>query len=720
MADPLAPQDIARASFGTARRGYEQQAVRGFLHEVSALVDRLTRSEKELREQLQRAEVRLGSVAQPDEATLLEILGAETTRVLTSAHEAAAEIRSKAEAAAERIIADATGSAEEVRASAVREVEGLVAQLTAEAESLRDAARNEFELRKAEAHAAAERIHDDATAAAHALHEEGAAALALAREEAAVVVAAAQQRGREMVAEAQAVRERVLRDLAARRKRARQQVEKLNAGRERLLKAYATVQGTIDEATNELTVSITDARAAASAAARRVEEEPETPLEVLDAEVAAAGLVDLPIADADPGDDLDLSVSDEDDGDVDAGFGPLSGEVPVIEAAAAPAESAPEAAGAEGPRDPEPAPVEPPLDLDERRTRKGRRKKGFEGLPPSELTVLEPTSPDEGVRILAEPEAPDEPVALEVSEPSGAPAAERAARVDEAEASAADDVFARLREQRTSEPDGEATEVGASAAESPAVESPVDEEGPVADEPDVAPAADLVVKDEVVVDPLTSADAVPDASFAARADAVAPIDKELRRRLKRALADEQNEVLDLLRRAKPKGVDDLLPSVDDHAARWADAAIPPLDAAATSGAASLGGTAATVSDLANDLAQSLTGPLRERIDRSFAASDGNLEDVADRVRALYREWKGQRLSEASEHFVAAAYARGVFDAVDPAAKVRWVVDPSAGACPDCDDNVLAGAISKGDDFPTGNACAPAHPGCHCLVLAQTD
>ncbi|MGQ0431747.1 MAG: hypothetical protein ACT452_04985, partial [Microthrixaceae bacterium] len=141
---------------------------------------------------------------------------------------------------------------------------------------------------------------------------------------------------------------------------------------------------------------------------------------------------------------------------------------------------------------------------------------------------------------------------------------------------------------------------------------------------------------------------------------------------------------------------------------------------ATSGAASLGGAPAAVSDLANDLAQSLTGPLRERIDRSFAASDGNLEDVADRVRALYRELKGQRLSEATEHFVAAAYARGVFDAIDPAAKVRWVVDPSAGACPDCDDNVLAGAISKGDDFPTGNACAPAHPGCHCLVLAQTD
>ena len=94
-----------------------------------------------------------------------------------------------------------------------------------------------------------------------------------------------------------------------------------------------------------------------------------------------------------------------------------------------------------------------------------------------------------------------------------------------------------------------------------------------------------------------------------------------------------------------------------------------------------------------------------------------MDDIADRVRALYREWKGQRLAETSQSFVAAAYARGVFDAVDAGATVHWVVDPSAGPCPDCDDNVLAGAITKGEEFPTGNACAPAHPGCHCLVLA---
>jgi hypothetical protein len=99
------------------------------------------------------------------------------------------------------------------------------------------------------------------------------------------------------------------------------------------------------------------------------------------------------------------------------------------------------------------------------------------------------------------------------------------------------------------------------------------------------------------------------------------------------------------------------------------------------------------------------------------ASEGNLDDVADRVRALYREWKGQRLAETSRHYVAAAYARGAYDGLPEGASVQWILDPLGGPCPDCDDNGLGGVLTKGAEFPTGHRCAPAHPGCRCLVLA---
>ena len=59
----------------------------------------------------------------------------------------------------------------------------------------------------------------------------------------------------------------------------------------------------------------------------------------------------------------------------------------------------------------------------------------------------------------------------------------------------------------------------------------------------------------------------------------------------------------------------------------------------------------------------------------------------------------------------------MFDATPSGTEVHWVVDPVGGRCPDCDDNVLGGDIEKGGEFPTGHTCAPAHPGCRCLVLA---
>ena len=65
MAEPLAPQEIARRTFSVARRGYEQQEVRGFLHEVSALLERSSRTESELRERAERAEAKLTPTPKP-------------------------------------------------------------------------------------------------------------------------------------------------------------------------------------------------------------------------------------------------------------------------------------------------------------------------------------------------------------------------------------------------------------------------------------------------------------------------------------------------------------------------------------------------------------------------------------------------------------------------------------------------------------------------------
>ena len=691
MADAADSHNIARRTFDVVRRGYEQQEVRGYLHEISSLVERLQRETTELRERAERAEARLGMADGADEAMLLEVLGEETTRVLTSAREAAGEIRTKAEAAAERIVSDATLEASEARADAIRDAERRLAEAASEHDALVTEARDELERRRKEAQDAAAVIRAEASEQAQALRDEGQRDLDRIREEADAELEAARTQGKEMVAEAQAVRERVLRDLAARRKKARQQVEKLNAGRERLLKAYAVVQRTIAEATDELSTSLSDARLAADAASRRVEEEPDPTLEQLEEELRTAGLVDLPIVDHDDDADHD-DVDDDDDHEVDHvdedAPGPVSGEVSVVKVDA-----------------PEPEASEPkraaPVDLGERRGRKRRKKESFDGLLGGELTKVEPQQEGEGVRILAEDQPVGEVPAVETEpqpapeavEPEAAePGAEEPEVAAEDEGTGVEELVARLRAER-GVADGDASDE--QEADEPAVDVM---EGPE----DPAPGEDQPEAST----PFTERDALLD-----------PIDKELARRLKRALADEQNEVLDLLRRAKPSGVGDLLPDADEHAARWTEVVTAVLADAAAAGAAWSGGKADSVADLADELARSLTAPLRDRIDRSFAAADGNLDDVADRVRALYREWKGTRLTDTSSHYAAAAYALGVFDATPDGTQVHWVVDPLGGRCPDCDDNVLGGDVAKGSEFPTGHTCAPAHPGCRCLVLA---
>jgi hypothetical protein len=189
------------------------------------------------------------------------------------------------------------------------------------------------------------------------------------------------------------------------------------------------------------------------------------------------------------------------------------------------------------------------------------------------------------------------------------------------------------------------------------------------------------------------------------------------RKLKRVLSDEQNEVLDLLRRTKAGNLDELLPDGGAaHAARYSDAALEGLTAAATRGADSVEGQArGSCQPLAEQLGRQVVDPLRERMARSFLDSGGDVEEVTNRLRALYREWKGHHIAAAVEHYAVAAYSQGAYSAVPDGTAVRWLVDRGSDACPDADDNALADGVRKGEAFPTGDRCAPAHPGCRCLV-----
>ncbi|WP_420639687.1 hypothetical protein [Candidatus Poriferisocius sp.] len=98
-----------------------------------------------------------------------------------------------------------------------------------------------------------------------------------ARTQAEAEVEHGRAQGREIVEQAKALRLTVLRDMAKRRQAARAQVERLRAGRDKLLATLGEVRNSIDQSMESAKLSLAEAKVMADAAARRVEEEPDTP-----------------------------------------------------------------------------------------------------------------------------------------------------------------------------------------------------------------------------------------------------------------------------------------------------------------------------------------------------------------------------------------------------------------------------------------------------------
>jgi hypothetical protein len=217
----------------------------------------------------------------------------------------------------------------------------------------------------------------------------------------------------------------------------------------------------------------------------------------------------------------------------------------------------------------------------------------------------------------------------------------------------------------------------------------------------------------------------PPTPFERRDADLTPIIVGSARKLKRVLADEQNEVLDALRRSEPvRELGALLSPSGEHVDRYLVAIEAELAEAANAGAAMVGrssklskadtGTAAKAGR--SVLADWLVEPLRERLERCVVDGDGDNAGISTRIRAVYREWKTQHIDEQLDDVILAAHGRGTLAAIAPGTPVVWVCDEAATGCADCDDNSLAGPVPAGQAFPTGSEFAPAHVGCRCLLL----
>jgi outer membrane murein-binding lipoprotein Lpp len=206
--------------------------------------------------------------------------------------------------------------------------------------------------------------------------------------------------------------------------------------------------------------------------------------------------------------------------------------------------------------------------------------------------------------------------------------------------------------------------------------------------------------------------------LAARDGALSAARASLARKVKRALQDQQNHLLDAVRGAREPSAA-LLGAETDQIAGLAAAAVDPLRDAAAAGrayAVDHGVSAASeLSDvvlmrLADALASGVVLPLRRRLEEAVASADPSAE-----LSAAFREWRGGRLERAVGDAALEAFSAGAVAACEGIA-VRWVASGGTSACPDCADDALEPAVPAGQAFPTGHVHPPAHPGCNCAIV----
>ncbi|MEL6890403.1 MAG: DivIVA domain-containing protein [Actinomycetota bacterium] len=572
-----------------------------------------------------------------------------------------------------RVLSAARASSAEIREKAEQAAAQLVSEASDEAARLRE-----------EADAEASRRRTDAAADAES------------------EVEMAKQQGREMVNEARAYRERVLSELSRRRELAREQIEQLVHGRDRLVAAFE------------------QARVAA--------------VDVM-AELEPLG---------EPNEYVDLT--------------PTTGPVPVMVA-----------------RD-ESAALEPTASVDVIVPGESADTTDVDADAETELSDPETTEQDasDAERSATATSTDDEPTGegatpfdqaevgagLDVDDAGDADHAgdadsiDAAGTGDEASADVVVDLFARLRSETDTDDEADTADDQADSTETDDTEidhdvqaeevvdavdgaatetddAQVDDD---ADEPAATSAtlgdtadsgADLAAETDDDVTDDEHPDEV-DGPFAVRDAELTPLIVAAARKLKRVLADEQNDVLDTLRTAAAvTSLDHLVPVAPEQIGRYVDAVSDDLLLGAQAGAASTDADSIVklrrpagrrcVDRAGDQLGERLVGPLRDRLERAVGDADGDTDSLTKKVRAVYREVKTRHIDEVLDDVFRVAHGAGRSAVLPDGSMVRWTIDTRHPACPDCDDNALSEPVPHGEPFPTGHDQTPAHPGCRCML-----
>jgi DivIVA domain-containing protein len=680
-------------------------------------------AKSELAEAQRRAEALVTDKrAEAEELATRLVTDAEVTaeRLTTTATTEAEQATSEAKAEAAKVRSEAKAAAEQATTEAAAEAERVTTEATAEAEAL-----------TAEAEASAERVTAEAESHRDAVVEESTRMLAEAEERAESDLAEADARAKQIVADAETLRQQVIAELVGERREAQVEMDRMTSARDRLAMSLAVARSELDEVADALVdVSTIDLRVDTG--------RPKSPAALaLDAAVGdspadspqdEADDAEPPTATADPAPASDPKRSDSKGGD-SKGSDPKRSDGKGGDGKGA---ASKRSGGKRGTAKKARGRKRPTTATAEQATATGA----------SATATLEQPAPKASEPVEAGEAVEPEPVVVEsVDPPSLQIEADEIDLQDETlnpvpaegeELSLVegfttidldDEVVQAAVESQPIAEDALVGELGADA--NPEVQYSVVVNEPETPEDIITTVAARTgtakpdrMRGDIALDRAYTG-RLPDA-FAARDAAVARSMPSFRRQLRRALNDDQSELLELLRSGRGDISIDEIPPAEEQVGRFLNPLRRGLAEVAQAGAAA-GGQGDLPPTAIDNLVRGLAGYIVERvrtptIEVVAQTTHHDRERILEPIRALYREFRNGALPDLAEDAVYEAFAIGVYHSIEPAAPVRWNVDPRTDPDPVCEINRDRSEVVKGEMFPSGHVRPLSLPGCRCLVL----
>ncbi len=690
------PDSLMRKTFPIQRKGFDPEAVTKYLEQIAQEMNHLIERENRTRQMLIDTEAKLTIRPSFDEDTLTEALGQETARILSSAREASRDLlaRTGIEAQelkdkAERILAERTVEAEQVAAEIVQ---------------------------KAESDAQA--VLESAQANSQILSNE------------------VKEQCRGMVREAQEARARILSDLVRKRRTLNSQVEQLQAAKNLIFDTMLKTRSQVDSVAKELEHLEQEAKYKAEHAglAATLEDDPSEE-ELIEIASKLPRSADFEAGNQDsPQPDTDRPASSDPAANVNTP-NPTEQIEHQLEAEVGTFRIQADSQNAQI----KPLPVETVI---EGLKNEDKRVDLHENTPPEidpfEIKApkidLSDEPPGEGIRILGiQPETENlESVIEESNQPDMTVTKDNS--IDSVSA-----IFKKIKLESSDLESQESPGVLESSAvqqeDSESLDSNTSESSNETNTSSTSSNTESVEQTFPETDSSQTVDSghsdsdLTETLIHRRNELLNPIVAGLVRKIKRVLSDEQNELLDGLRRLKGKvSLEELLPKSTQESKiseaiktlirdgmmqgnifvnELISGQVPKID------------YKDTIDKLASELSAVLTQSLRSKINWSDLPETEDSESrIIDLVTSGYREWKGSQLESFVLDYAFQAFSIGTVLCIEKGTKVKWILDPSEGSCPDCQDNTFEDGVEIGESFPTGQSSPPAHLGCRCLLIPQ--